>query len=92
MLFRPNGPATNTFNGGLFIDLDVPPFENGRPDQRCQSGHIEDIAKWEIIGTSADQDVERSKLWNDWNAVRNERKINKIPLVSGLIVSLQARV
>ena len=88
LLFRPNGPTANTFHNRLLIDLDVSPFENWRPYQRRQAGNIEDIAKWDITSMSVGQYVGRGKLWNDWNAVRNKGEINKISLISGLIVSL----
>jgi len=81
LLFGPNGPTTYTFHNTRLINFDISPFENGRLDQRHQSGHIEDLAKWEINGVSVNQDVGRGELWNDWNAVRDEREINEISLV-----------
>ena len=88
LLFGPNGPTANAFHNRLLIDLDVSPFKNGRPDQRCQSRNIEDVAKWEIISMSVRQYVGRGKLRKDWDTVRDKGEINEISLSRNLIVSL----
>ena len=79
-MFWPNSPTAHTFHDRGFVDFDVAPFKNGRPDQRRETGHIEDFAEWKIIDVSIDQDVRRCELWNDWYTIRNKCKINKVAL------------
>jgi len=81
LLLRPNSPAAHTFHNRRLINLDVPPFENGRPDQRRQSGYIEDIPEREIIDMPINQNVGRGEFRNDGDAIRNECKVNKISLI-----------
>ena len=87
LLFGPNSPTTHGFDNRGLVNLYVFPFKDGRADQRCQPGNIEDVAKWEIIGMSVDQDVGRGEFWNDRYAVRDERKIDEIALILDFIVS-----
>lgn len=81
LLCLPNGPTANRFQNWRLVDLNIPPFKNGRLDQRRQPGNIEDIPKREIRNVTIDQDVGGRELGYDWDAVRDEREINQITLV-----------
>ena len=79
LLCGPNSPAAHSFQNRwviIRINLDVPPFKNGRPDEGSEAGDVEDLAKREIIGMSVDQDVGRCELWHDRDAIGNKCKIN----------------
>lgn len=81
LLRGPNGPAAHRFQNRGVINLDISPFKNGRLDQRGESGNVKDLAEWKVIGVSVDQDVGRGEFRHDWDAVRDERKINQVALI-----------
>lgn len=80
LLFGPNSPTAHTFHDRGFVNFDVLPFKNGRPDQQREPWYIEDFAEWQIINVTVNQDVGRRELGNDWYAVRNKRKIYQVAL------------
>jgi hypothetical protein len=80
LLCRPNSPTPHALHNGELIVLDVSPLDNGGPDQRRQSGNIENVAEWKIIGVAIGQDVGRGELGHNRNSVRNECEVNKVAL------------
>lgn len=92
LLCGPNSPTAHTFHNMRLINLDVPPFKDGRPDQRRQTGHIEDVAKREIIGLSVLKDMGRCEFWYNRYAICNKCKVDEVALILDAIVSIEVGI